>query len=73
MRDWYELKKRGIGNSEPLVFDECNLLSIIRMTKTRNKTLHRKLVNWYKKMNPDTKTKNNLGQILDGIEEIGRF
>lgn len=76
MRDWYELKKKGIGNSEPFVFDECNLVSIIKMTKTRNKTLHKQLVKWFLKVNPESKVKKSkfgLEKILEGIEEIGRF
>ena len=73
MRDWYELRKKGIGSYDPLVFDECNLISIIRMTKTRNKTLHMRLVNWFKKVNPEIKKGGDLEKILEGIEEIGRF
>lgn len=81
--DMYEIRKVGSHGktSEPLVVDECNLLSIIRMTKTRNRTLHKRLVKWFKEVNGEfLKTGRDgklevysVASILEGIEEIGKM
>lgn len=78
--DMYEITKIGMHGrrSKEIIIDECSVLSIIRMTKTRNKSLHKKLLKWFKEVNNEViekgdKSKYDLGKILEGIEEIGRM
>ena len=78
--DMYEITKVGMHGkrSKVMVVDECSILSIIRMTRTRNKSLHKKLLKWFKEVNNEAleskdKSKYDLGKILEGIEEIGKM
>jgi hypothetical protein len=74
MRDWYEIRKKGNSSGPTFVFDECNMISIIKMSKTRNKTLHRRLMKWFQEVNPTIVRKSmDLSLILEGIEEIGKI
>jgi hypothetical protein len=79
MRDYYELHKKGVGFAEPCVIDECSFLSIIKMAKTRNKSLYKKLVAWYKQVNAGAienkakQPKGSLVSIPDILDNIGDF
>jgi len=66
---------------DPCVIDECGLLSIIKMSKTRNKSLYKRLATWYKLANADA-IKNRAKDsgtpqpkggisIMDIIDDIG--
>lgn len=79
--DTYHLVRVSIAGetSAPIQIDECDILSIMRMSKSRNKNLHKKLLKWYKEVNTDVTKKTNkkgeikgydLSQILDGIDGL---
>lgn len=78
--DLYELRKIGLNEkSKALTVDECDILSLIKMTKTRNRTLHRRLLKWFTEVNKEGLKKQGkqgknllwgLEHILDGLEDI---
>lgn len=79
--DVYHLTRIAINGeqSDPVVIDECDIISMLKMTKSRNKHLHKKLLKWYKQVNEGVTKKTDkrgkiqgfdLSSILDGIEGI---